>query len=159
MKSKEFTISSIMSGAAGLAAAKRRRATAQPPSSSSSNVSRSASAPKAQTRAPAIAAKQEISSGPKPIIADENGPKTSPLQTLRQHDTRLTTLEGKQVQPESVDKLKHQIDELKQTILKIQTFAIESSLEVTKLKKEVVALKSEASKSEASKSEASKSEE
>ena len=108
-----------MSGAAGLAAAKRRRSTAPP-------------APKSN-RTPLQPSATSVP--PPPVVTQsqpQNETKLTPLQALNQHDTRIKELEANSSDTEALVK---QIDELKQTILKMQTFAIETSLELTKLKK------------------------
>ena len=109
----------VMSGAAGLAAAKRRRSTAPP-------------APKSN-RTPLQASATSVP--PPPVVTQsqpQNETKLTPLQALNQHDTRIKELEANSSDTAALVK---QIDELKQTILKMQTFAIETSLELTKLKK------------------------
>ena len=111
----------IMSGAAGLAAAKRRRSAAPPPPRSSRTPLQSST----------------VSPPPTPVVTQQQAQsdnKMTPLQSLNQHDTRIKELEEKTKNTEALMK---EVDELKQTILKMQTFAIETSLDVTKIKKNI----------------------
>ena len=110
-----------MSGAAGLAAAKRRRAVTAP-SYPKSNQNRTTPPPTVPS---------ESNKSVEPIVTET---KLTPLQVLNQHDTRIKELEDKSTDSTIVEELTKEINELKQTILKMQTFAIEQSLEITKLK-------------------------
>ena len=105
-----------MSGAAGLAAAKRRRS----------------AAPVTKTKPARTSLQSAPSSTPPPAPMPTSENKISPLQALNQHETRIKELED---ETRKVEGLNKEINELKQAILKIQTFAIEQSLELTKLRK------------------------
>lgn len=112
-----------MSGAAGLAAAKRRRS-AVPPSPSTARTNRSSAPPK-----PSPSSEKE------PVVSAPTETKITPLQVLNQHEVRIKELEENKDSSVQAELLNKEINELKQTILKMQTFAIETSLELTKLKK------------------------
>jgi hypothetical protein len=107
----------LMSGSAGLAAAKRRRIVSAPPR------------PKSKPSTPATPKSSPATESDRAI---EN--KLTPLQALTRHETRINDLEEKTAETERISK---EMDDLKQTILKMQTFAIETSLDLTKLKKKM----------------------
>lgn len=121
----------LMSGAAGLAAAKRRRAaataatTAPPP-------------PKARTSRTTLKPSPTSDSPQQQQPPPATESKLTPLQALNQHDSRIKELEASKTDASATERLGKEIDELKQTILKMQTFAIEQSLELTKLKKNMI---------------------
>lgn len=114
-----------MSGSAGLAAAKRRRAataTAPPPPKPKPTRTTLQSSPSSETT---------TIQTPSPTAES----KLTPLQALNQHETRIKELEETTAGSGAIEELSKEVTELKQTILKMQTFAIEQSLEITKLKK------------------------
>lgn len=128
-----------MSGASALAAAKRRRAVPTEPVRPSSNYQK----PNAEPVKPI-----------QPSVQNQiQTPAQNPLHLLLQHDQKLKDLENSFTQIKIADKpntltpdtlqyfktqhdLMHQeLNELKKIIIKVQTFSMETNLEILKLKK------------------------
>ena len=129
-----------MSGASALAAAKRRRAVPTEP------VRPSSSQPKSNIPASAPTQLQNPSQN---TIAVQN-----PLSLLIQHEQKLNDLEKNMTQLKVADKkaeiltpdtlqyfktqhdlMSQELQELKKIIMKVQTFSMETNLDVIKLKK------------------------
>lgn len=127
-----------MSGASALAAAKRRRAVPTEPVRHSSNYQKS----------------PEPVKPIQPSVQNQiQTPAQNPLHLLLQHDQKLKDLENSFTQIKIADKpntltpdslqyfktqhdLMHQeLNELKKIIIKVQTFSMETNLEILKLKK------------------------
>jgi hypothetical protein len=132
-----------MSGASALAAAKRRRAV-----------------PAENTRPSSSPTKPNQNQMPKPVqpsvTSNVQSASQTPLQLLVQHEQRLIDLERSVVllktdekKPESItpDTIQHfknqyeqmsqEVQELKKIIIKVQTFSMETNLELLKIKKAV----------------------
>jgi hypothetical protein len=133
-----------MSGASALAAAKRRRAVPAEPTRPNSGPS-----------------KQNQNQIPKPVQPSVSNvqtttPSQNPLQLLIQHEQRLVDLEKTVGQlkledkkpdaltPDSLQYFKTQnelmnqeIQELKKIIIKVQTFSMETNLDLIKIKKTI----------------------
>jgi len=125
-----------MSGASALAAAKRRRAV---PTEST----RPTSSPRANVP-------------PVPVQVQAPVAAQNPLSLLLQHEQKLNDLEKNMVQLNLSDKkseiltpdtlsyfktqhemMSHEVQELKKIIMKVQTFSMETNLDVLKLKKTI----------------------
>lgn len=130
-----------MSGASALAAAKRRRAAAAEPTRATTTSSKPNQIPKP--------AQPSVSSQGQSQVPSQN-----PLQLLLQHEQRLIDLEKGVNQLKLTDKkndvltpdtlsyfktqqdlLSQEIQDLKKIIIKVQTFSMETNLEVLKIKK------------------------
>ena len=135
-----------MSGASALAAAKRRRAVPAEPTRPNSGIP-----------------KQNQNQIPKPVQPSVSNVQTSgqvpsqnPLQLLIQHEQRLLDLEKTVGQLKVDDKktdtltpdtlqyfksqqeaMSHEIQELKKIIIKVQTFSMETNLDLIKIKKTI----------------------
>ena len=131
-----------MSGASALAAAKRRRAAAAEP-----------------TRPTSASKPNQIPKPNQPSVSSQGQgqaqvPSQNPLQLLLQHEQRLLDLEKGVNQLKLTDKktdvmtpdtlnyfktqqelLSQEIQDLKKIIIKVQTFSMETNLEVLKIKK------------------------
>jgi hypothetical protein len=129
-----------MSGASALAAAKRRRAVP-------AENTRPASSPSKPNQMP----KQ-----PQPSVSNVQPQSQSPLQVLVQHEQRLIDLEKSVVQlkveekkPDAItpdtlqyfktqyEQMSQEVQELKKIIIKVQTFSMETNLELLKIKKSI----------------------
>lgn len=128
-----------MSGASALAAAKRRRAVPSEPTRPISSPSKTNQIPKpVQTS----------------VSSNVQAPSQNPLQVLIQHEQRLIDLEKNVGQlkiedkkPETItpdtiqyfktqhDLMSQEIQELKKIIIKVQTFSMETNLDLIKIKK------------------------
>jgi hypothetical protein len=131
-----------MSGASALAAAKRRRAVPAEPTRPNSGIP-----------------KQNQNQIPKPVqqsVSNVQTPSQNPLQLLIQHEQRLLDLEKNVGQLKLEDKkpdaltpdtlqyfktqnelMNHEIQELKKIIIKVQTFSMETNLDLIKIKKTI----------------------
>jgi hypothetical protein len=133
-----------MSGASALAAAKRRRAVPAEPTRPNSGIPKQN---QSQTQIP----KPVQSSG-----SNVQTPSQNPLQLLIQHEQRLLDLEKNVGQLKLEDKkpdaltpdtlqyfktqnelMNHEIQELKKIIIKVQTFSMETNLDLIKIKKTI----------------------
>jgi hypothetical protein len=132
-----------MSGASALAAAKRRRAVpTEPVRPSSSKVS----SPQPSQNLAQANAQNQIQ--PQQVIAAQN-----PLSLLLQHEQKLNDLEKNMVQLKISDKkseiltpdtlqyfktqhelMSQELQELKKVLIKVQSFSMETNLDVLKLK-------------------------
>jgi hypothetical protein len=128
-----------MSGASALAAAKRRRAVPTETSRPSSSQPKNSTPPQIQQNQPAIL---------NPVSVQ------NPLSLLIQHEQKLNDLEKNMGQLKVADKkseiltpdtlqyfktqhelMSQELQELKKIIMKVQTFSMETNLDVIKLKK------------------------
>lgn len=129
-----------MSGASALAAAKRRRAVPAENTRPSSSPSKPNQMPK-----PAP-----------PSVSNVQTQSQTPLQLLVQHEQRLIDLEKNVVQlkmeekkPDTItpdtlqyfktqhEQMSQELQELKKIIIKVQTFSMETNLELLKIKKSI----------------------
>lgn len=126
-----------MSGASALAAAKRRRAVPAEPTRPTSAQPKSTQLPKpVQTS----------------VSSNVQAPSQNPLQLLIQHEQRIVELEKSvgqlkigEKKPDSPDSLNYfktqhelmsqEIQDLKKIIIKVQTFSMETNLDLLKIKK------------------------
>ena len=132
-----------MSGASALAAAKRRRAVPTEPS-------RPSFSPKIQTESSRQPQNQLQSQVQTPLQAQ------SPLHLLIQHEQKLKDLEhtfsqiqlnepkANSLSPDTLlyfktqhDLMSQELNDLKKVLMKIQTFSMETNLELLKLKKQL----------------------
>jgi len=132
-----------MSGASALAAAKRRRAVPTEPS-------RPSFSPKIQTESSRQPQNQLQIQSQSPL------PAQSPLHLLIQHEQKLKDLEhtfsqiqlnepkSNSLSPDTLlyfktqhDLMSQELNELKKVLMKIQTFSMETNLELLKLKKQL----------------------
>ena len=130
-----------MSGASALAAAKRRRAVPAEPA-------RSTSAPSKPNQLPKPGPPSVSTNGP------QQGQSQNPLQLLIQHEQRLMDLEKNVTQLKITDKkpetltpdtlqffktqheqMTQEIQDLKKILIKVQTFSMETNLDLIKIKK------------------------
>jgi len=130
-----------MSGASALAAAKRRRAVPAEPV-------RSTSAPSKPNQLPKPGPPSVSTNGP------QQGQSQNPLQLLIQHEQRLMDLEKNVTQLKITDKkpetltpdtlqffktqheqMTQEIQDLKKILIKVQTFSMETNLDLIKIKK------------------------
>ena len=129
-----------MSGASALAAAKRRRAVP-------AENTRPASSPSKPNQMPKPA---------QPSVSNVQTQSQTPLQLLVQHEQRLIDLEKNVVQlkieekkPDTItpdtlqyfktqhEQMSQELQELKKIIIKVQTFSMETNLELLKIKKSI----------------------
>ena len=130
-----------MSGASALAAAKRRRAVpTEPVRPSASKV--------ASPQPSQVQVQNQIQPQPQTVIAAQN-----PLSLLLQHEQKLNDLEKNMVQLKISDKkseiltpdtlqyfktqhelMSQELQELKKVLIKVQSFSMETNLDVLKLK-------------------------
>jgi hypothetical protein len=138
-----------MSGASALAAAKRRRAVPAEPTRPTSTSNKP---------------NQPTKPTPMPVSSSSQAPSQNPLQLLIQHEQRILDLEKSVTQLKVTDKkpdtmtpdtlnyfktqqdlLSQEIQELKKIIIKVQTFSMETNLELLKTKKSLKLDSSESS--------------
>ena len=129
-----------MSGASALAAAKRRRAVP-------AENTRPASSPSKPNQMP---------KPPQPSVSNVQTQSQTPLQLLVQHEQRLIDLEKnvgqlkiEEKKPDTItpdtiqyfktqyEQMSQEVQELKKIIIKVQTFSMETNLELLKIKKSI----------------------
>ena len=129
-----------MSGASALAAAKRRRAVP-------AENTRPASSPSKPNQMPKPA---------QPSVSNVQTQSQTPLQLLVQHEQRLIDLEKnvgqlkiEEKKPDTItpdtiqyfktqyEQMSQEVQELKKIIIKVQTFSMETNLELLKIKKSI----------------------
>jgi len=138
-----------MSGTAALAAARKRRATPQPNQMSTSNqFNQSNQSNQSNQFQPGSANKSNVSND---IISEEFPKATNPAMLLLQHNMLIQRLQKEVAQlkdkntskgPETDYKseylgLLEEMKEMKKVLLKVQSFSMETNLEVMKLKRNV----------------------
>jgi hypothetical protein len=135
-----------MSGASALAAAKRRRAVPTEPVRPSP--------PSVQSKSPSPA--QKVQYNQQPQVPGPGPIAQNPLSLLLQHEQKLNDLEKNMGQLKVADKnseiltpdtlqyfktqhdlMSQELQELKKIIMKVQTFSMETNLDVIKLKKTI----------------------